>query len=370
MQTFTELISSIIVVCGISVILAFLLEIAHAFLADYGERQININEKKDLVVSGGRSLLVSLMDEKIYIPSACGGKGTCSYCKVKVHEGGGPVLPTETPYLSEEELHAGVRLSCQVKVKEDLRIEIPDELFQVMEYRARVAKIEDLTPEIKGLSLDIITPEEGIAFKPGQYIQLEVPKYKATKGPEYRAYSISSAADQPHSVELAITKVPDGAVSTYVHEYAKEGDELLLRGPYGNFYLRDSDRDILLISTGSGLAPIRSILHQIELEGIKRKTTLFFGCREACDLYYFEELKRMEEKIENFRFNPTLSRSEEQDQWEGETGRVTALIEKYVEKDAPLDAYLCGSPRMVESSLALLLEKGIPEENIFFDKFE
>ena len=370
MHTLTELISSIIVVCGIGVILAFLLEIAHSFLEDYGERQININEKKNLVVSGGRSLLASLMEEKIYIPSACGGKGTCSYCKVKVREGGGPVLPTETPYLSEEELHTGARLSCQVKVKEDLRIEIPDELFQVMEYRARVAKIGDLTPEIKELGLDIMTPEEGIVFKPGQYVQLEVPKYKGTKGPEYRAYSISSGADQPHRVELAITKVPDGAVSTYVHEYVKEGDELLLRGPYGDFYLRDSERDILLISTGSGLAPIRSILRQIESEGIKRKTTLYFGCRVMADLYYFDELKRMEERIGNLSFIPTLSRPEGQDQWKGETGRVTALIEKYVEKDAPLDAYLCGSPQMVESSIALLLEKGIPEEQIFFDKFE
>lgn len=370
MQILAELITSIMVVCGIGVVLALLLEVAHAFLGDYGERQIRINDMKDLIVSGGRSLLASLMEEKIYIPSACGGKGTCSYCKVKVSEGGGPLLPTETPYLSDEERHTGVRLSCQIKVKKDLRIEIPDELFQVMEYQARVAKIEDLTPEIKGLWLDIITPEEGIVFKPGQYVQLEVPKYKETQGPEYRAYSIASAADQTRRVELAITKVPDGAVSTYVHQYMKEGDELLLRGPYGDFYLRDSDRDILLISTGSGLAPIRSILRQMEAERSKRKATLFFGCRATCDLYYYEELKGLEDRIENFSYTPTLSRPEDQDQWKGETGRVTALIEEYVEKDAPLDVYLCGSPNMVESSIALLLEKGVPEEHIFFDKFE
>jgi Na+-transporting NADH:ubiquinone oxidoreductase subunit F len=365
-----ELINSILVVCGIGVILAFLLEVAYNFLGDYGERHIVVNEEKDLLVNGGRSLLASLMEEKIYIPSACGGKGTCSYCKVRVTDGAGPVLPTETPYLSDEEMHSGIRLSCQVKVKEDIKIEIPEELFRVKECNVRVSGIRDLTPAIKELSLDIITPKEGIIFKPGQYVQLEVPKYKGTKGPEYRAYSVASAADKPYSVVLAITKVPKGIVSTYIHEYLHEGDNLILRGPYGDFFLRESDRGILLISTGSGLAPMMSILRQIKAENIKRKTTLFFGCRAVCDLYYINEIKELEKEIDNFTFIPTLSRPDEQDLWEGETGRVTNLIEKYINTNMDIDAYLCGSPKMVDSCEELLLEKGIPENNIYFDKFE
>lgn len=365
-----ELIKSILVVCGIGVILAFLLEVAYNFLGDYGERQIVVNGEKNLVVNGGRSLLASLMEEKIYIPSACGGKGTCSYCKVRVLEGGGPVLPTETPYLSDEDLKADVRLSCQVKVKKDLEIEIPEQLFRIKEFKSRVSRIKELTPDIKELSLDILLPDEGITFRPGQYVQLVVPKYKGTKGPEYRAYSVASGADQPYSVVLAITKVPKGVVSTYVHEYVQEGDDLVLRGPYGDFFLRESDRDILLISTGSGLAPMMSILHQIKSENIKRNTTLFFGCRAMCDLYYINEIKDLEKEIDNFSFIPTLSRPGEQDLWEGERGRVTNLIEKYINMNMNIDAYLCGSPKMVDSCEELLLEKGIPENNIYFDKFE
>ncbi|MFC1862514.1 NADH:ubiquinone reductase (Na(+)-transporting) subunit F [Thermodesulfobacteriota bacterium] len=365
-----EFIKSILVVSGIGVILAFLLEIAYTFLGDYGERHIVINEEKDLVVNGGRSLLASLMEEKIYIPSACGGKGTCSYCKVRVLDGGGPVLPTETPYLSDEELHADVRLSCQVKVKEDLEIEIPEELFRIKEFKSRVSRIKELTPDIKELSLDILLPDEGITFKPGQYVQLEVPKYKGTKGPEYRAYSVASGADKPHSLVLAITKVPKGAVSTYVHNYLQEGDHLILRGPYGDFFLRESDRDILLISTGSGLAPMMSILRQIKSENIKRNATLFFGCRAMCDLYYINEIKDLEREIDNFTFIPTLSQPGEQELWKGETGRVTNLIEKHINKNSDIDAYLCGSPKMVDSCEELLLKKGVPEKNIYFDKFE
>jgi Na+-transporting NADH:ubiquinone oxidoreductase subunit F len=289
---------------------------------------------------------------------------------VKIHEGGGPVLPTERPYLSPEEFQSHVRLSCQVKVKEDLKIEIPEDLFLVKEFQVKVDRIEDLTPQIKGLHLKILAPEEGIAFKAGQYVQLEVPKYKLTKGAEFRAYSVSSDADKHHELELIITRVEKGAVSTYVHDYLQEGQVLRLMGPFGQFYLRDSDRDILLIATGSGLAPIKSILHKIENEKIQRKATLFFGARTRQDLYYREELRRMEGAIPHFKYVPTLSRPNEEDQWEGEKGRVTNLIERYVQEGADLEVYICGAPPMVESCLELLTQKGIPEERIFFDKFE
>jgi Na+-transporting NADH:ubiquinone oxidoreductase subunit F len=364
-----ELIYSLLVISGIGAILALFLEVAHAYIANYGDCQILINEEKDLEVAGGSPLLSTLMQEGIFIPSACGGKGTCSLCKVRVLEGGGPVLPTETPYLDQEEMDSSVRLSCQVKVRNDLKIQIPEELFLIREYRVKVLKLEDLTPEIKGIELQVLSTEDTLTFKPGQYIQLEIPKYKMTKGPEYRAYSVASHPEA-ETVDLVITKAPKGAVSTFVHDYLKVGDELGIIGPFGDFYLRDSDLEILFIATGSGLAPIMSILRQIEKEEIKRKSSLFFGARKREDLYYYDELKALEKKLPRFSFIPTLSRATEADQWDGEKGRVTNLIERYVEKDSPIEVYICGSPDMVQSCLDMLEENGIPEERIFYDKFE
>ena len=364
-----SIIISLLILSGIAALLALFLEIADSYLADYGEMKILVNEQKQLVVEGGRPLLSTLMGQGIFIPSACGGKGTCSYCKVKVLEGGGPVLPTETPYLSPDELNTQVRLSCQVKVKDNLKIEIPEELFLVREYRVRVESIQDLTPEIKSIGLSILSPQEGITFKAGQYVQFEVPRYKLTSGPEYRAYSISSDADEHHSLELVITKVAQGAVTTYVHDYLKEGEELRLTGPYGNFYLKNSDRDILFIATGSGMAPIKSMLHQAEHLKIRENIQFFFGARTRKDLYYQEELEAWLKTIPNFSYVPTLSRPTEEDQWQGEKGRVTHLIEKYVPEGVSIDVYICGSPAMVDSCVEILKKKRIPEDRIFFDKF-
>jgi len=348
---------SLLILSGIAALLALFLEIADSYLADYGEKKILVNEQKQLVVEGGRPLLSTLMGQGIFIPSACGGKGTCSYCKVRVLEGGGPVLPTETPYLSPDEVSSHVRLSCQVKVKDNLKIEISEELFLVKEYVVRVESVRDLTPEIKSILLRILWPEEGIAFKAGQYVQFEVPKYKLTSGPEYRAYSISSDAAQRHSLELVITKVPQGAVTTYVHDFLKEGEELRATGPYGKFYLRNSDRDILFIATGSGLAPIKSMLHQVEHEQIRRKIQFFFGARTTDDLYYQEELLAWEKTLPDFKYVPTLSRPQEEEHWQGEKGRVTNLVEKYIPEGSSIDVYICGSPAMVDSCVEILKKK-------------
>lgn len=354
----------------LSALLASLIEIASKFLADYGQCKIIINEQKELLVAGGRTLLSTLVDEKIFIPSACGGRGTCGYCKVRVIEGGGPVLPTETPYLSDQELQDHVRLSCQVKVRNDMAIWIPEEIFLIKEYVARVESIEPLTPRIKALHLRISDPPEGISFKPGQYVQMEVPKYKLTKAPEYRAYSIASPADRYQELELVITKVPEGAVSTYVHEFLRQGEELKLSGPYGEFYLRPSEREILFIATGSGLAPILSMLDQLAKESSTKKITLFFGARTKSDLYHIEKLEAYKQKLANFEYVLTLSRPTEKDEWKGEKGRVTDLIKRYVPENPPFDVYMCGAPQMVESCKKLLLDKGIPEQRMFYDTFD
>jgi Na+-transporting NADH:ubiquinone oxidoreductase subunit F len=364
-----QLVFSILIIGGIGALFALLLELADLFIANYGECRISINQEKDLVVQGGNPLLFSLMEEGIFIPSACGGKGTCAYCKVKILDGGGPILPTETPYLTEEEQTANVRLSCQVKVRNDLVIEIPEELFLIKEFKVKVDRILDLSPYIKGVTLRILSPEEGISFKPGQYIQLEVPKYKLSKEPEYRAFSMSSSSKDTHSVELYIGLVEKGVVSTYVHDYLNEGEELVMRGPFGDFFYRDSERDILMIATGTGLAPIMSILRHMREEQVQRKTTLFFGTRIEEDLYCVEELREMEKQLPSFTFIPTLSREADGSRWEGKRGRVTDLIENLIPEGAEYEVYICGNPDMVDSCGERLIKKGIPEEQIFFDKF-
>jgi Na+-transporting NADH:ubiquinone oxidoreductase subunit F len=255
-------------------------------------------------------------------------------------------------------------------VKDDLKIEIPEELFLVREFRVRVESIQDLTPENKGVRFRILEPEEGIVFKAGQYVQLRIPKYKLSKEPEYRAYSISSDSEEHGSLELVITRMVGGILSTYVHDYLKEGEELIISGPFGDFYLRDSDRDILFIATGSGLAPIKSMVHQMGREQIQRKATFFFGDKTPKDLYYYDEFKDFERTIPHFSFVPTLSRTLQGDQWQGEKGRVTDLIEKNIPDNANIDVYICGLPAMVQSCIDLLIKKGIPEDRIFFDKFE
>ena len=366
----SHLITSVLVISGIGAVLALFLELADRFIADYGECQILINQEKELKVQGGSPLLFSLQDEGIFIPSACGGKGTCAYCKVNVLEGGGPVLPTETPYLSAKELEENVRLSCQVKVRNDLSIEIPDDLFLIEEFKVQVARIEDLTPYIKGITLEIKASEEGLTFKPGQYIQLEIPKYKLSSAPEFRAFSMASLPEKSNKIELHVGLVEKGVVSTYVHDFLRVGDELVMRGPFGDFYYRESDRDILMIATGTGLAPIMSILRHMRKEQIQRKTTLFFGTRMEEDLYCVEELKDLEKELSEFTYIPTLSRVPNNAPWEGERGRVTSLIAKYIPEAADLDVYICGNAEMVESCLEALKIKGVPKGQIHFDKFD
>jgi Na+-transporting NADH:ubiquinone oxidoreductase subunit F len=254
-------------------------------------------------------------------------------------------------------------------VRNDLEIELPAELFLIKEFKVRVGRIVDMTPFIKSVTLEILSPEEGISFKPGQYIQLEVPKYKLSKEPEYRAFSMSSSSKESHSVELYVGLVEKGVVSTYVHEFLEEEEELIMRGPFGDFYFRDSEREILLIATGTGLAPIMSILRHIQSERIQRKSTLFFGTRYQEDLFKVDELRVMEKEIPTFTYIPTLSREAEDTHWEGKRGRVTDLIDELLPERADYDVYICGNPEMVDSCAERLLKKGVSADHIYFDKF-
>ncbi|MBI4772858.1 MAG: 2Fe-2S iron-sulfur cluster binding domain-containing protein [Deltaproteobacteria bacterium] len=349
--------------------LALCLEAADAYFADYGECRVNINRgEKELVAEGGGNLLSVLTDQRIFIPSACGGRGSCGLCKIKVLEGAGPLLPTETPYLDPEEIANNVRLSCQVKLRNDVKIEIPPELFLIKEYKVRVAGIRDLTPDTKEFRFQLLDPG-AISFKAGQYLQVNIPEYEGCDEPVYRAYSIASPESKPEEVTLVVTKVPEGIATTYLHDLLEEGSEITLNGPYGDFYLGESDRDVFMIATGSGLAPIMSLLYKIADEGIQRKTTVIFGDRTRNDLFYIEELEELGQRIPSLEIITTLSRPVEEDRWNGRKGRVTDVLKDRLESGENTEVYVCGNPAMVEAVEKLALESGVPRDRIFYDKY-
>lgn len=363
------ILTTVLTISGISGALALMLSIANKTIGNYGEMQLTINDEKEYTVEGGDTLLSTLIEEEIFIPSACGGKGSCGYCKVKVIEGGGQFLATESGYVSEEEKAEGIRLSCQCKVKENIKIEIPEELFNVKQYDYKVISLDNVTPKIKHVKLQL---PEGVEldYSAGQYIQILTPTYKGNDEEVYRAYSLASPPSQKNLIELFIGYIPEGICTTYIHQHLKEKDQLTVVGPFGDFKYKDGDKEMVMVAIGTGMAPIMSILRHMVDEDIQRKATFYFGARTREDLYMMDELKSIEEKLPNFKLVTCLSRPTEQCNWDGENGRVTDLIKKYVEDGESKEAYLCGSPKMIDSVMPLLKDKGILEENILYDKFE
>jgi len=365
----TEFLITVGVMCSISVILALFMVIADNTIANYGEVKININGKKDILVEGGKSLLSTLMEQEIFIPSACGGRGSCGFCKVKINSGAGDFMPTELPWLSEAEKKNKVRLSCQIKVKKELSIEIPEELFSVKQYKTRIKKIRDLTHDIKEVKFAL--PAD-IEFNAGQFVQIQVPEYELCAEPVYRAYSISSVPSQKNEVELEIRYVPNGICTTFVHKHLKEGDQILVNGPYGDFFLRDTDSDIVFIAGGSGMAPIKSILLDMAQRGVvNRKAQYFFGARSKRDLFLVEEMRELEKRLPQFNFIPALSEPLAEDNWTEETGKITDVVDKYLKgrDGAKIEAYLCGSPGMIDACVKVLTANGVAADKIYFDKF-
>jgi Na+-transporting NADH:ubiquinone oxidoreductase subunit F len=335
--------------------LAGLLVISEHFLADYGLCKITINDNQELEVDGGGNLLSMLTVEKIFIPSACGGRGTCGLCKLKVLEGAGPLLPTEEPYLEKDERESNVRLACQVKVRGDLKIEIPQELLAVCEYTCKCVEITDLSHDIKQFRLELIEPTT-IDYIPGQYIQL--------------AYSISSDPADKSVIELIIRLVPGGICTTYCFEYLKVGDEVRINGPYGDFRLSDSDAPIVFIAGGSGMAPIKCLLHHMKNTDSKRKTIYYFGANEPQELLLIDLMKKFEKQLANFRFVPVVCEPEDSDVLGCEIGLVTHAVQRNLKNATECEAYLCGSPGMIDAVVKVLRELGVSGEKIFYDKFE
>ncbi len=361
--------TAVIVISLIGASLAGVLVISEHYLNDYGRCNITINDERELEVEGGRDLLSLLAAEKIFIPSACGGRGTCGLCKLKVLEGAGPLLPTEEPFLDESERKSNVRLACQVKVRGDLKIEIPKELFAIREYTCKCTEIIDLTYDMKQFRFELIEPKT-MDYIPGQYVQLRAPAYKKSSEEVYRAYSIASDPAQKNMIDLIIRLVPGGICTTYCFEYLKVGEEVKMNGPYGEFRLTETDAPIVFIAGGSGMAPIKCMLHQMKNTQIKRKATYYFGANQPRDLFLLDLMKEFEKQLPDFHFVPVLSEASNGGTVKYEKGLVTEAIRRNLKNAQQCEAYLCGSPGMIEAAIKVLLDLGMSEEKTFYDKFE
>ncbi len=358
---------AVLVCVGVLVGLSVVLVVAEKVLVNYGICQIDINAgEKTLDVDGGQTLLSALYENEVFIPSACGGQGSCGYCKIIVSSGGGPVLPTETPYLTRKEVRGGVRLACQVKVREDVFARVPEEMLNVKLFTATVAGTREVTHDIKELRFDLIEPDE-IRQRPGQYAQVQAP---SPEGPVFRAYSISSPSYERNIIELNVRLVPGGIGSTYLHNL-EVGDEVIFTGPYGEFELNeDPDTEIICVGGGCGMAPMRNIILTLYDRWPDRVCWLFFGCRTTKDVFYLTEFQELAKKHPNFHVVYALSDPLGPDEtWDGETGFIHLSADKFLDADVARQAFLCGPPPMIDAVTRVLEEKGIKPDDIFYDKF-
>ncbi len=363
-----EIATAIIFLSLLGLFFALLLVFAEKKLLNYGQCQISINNgEKSLTVKGGGSLLSALLENGIYIPSACGGRGSCAYCKVKVSSGGGSISPVEEPYLSTEERNKNIRLACQIKVRGPVSIDIPKELFSIKRHKCKLVSKRALTHDIVELRMAFLDPLE-MNFVAGQYVQLESKEYK-NREKVVRAYSISSSPSDYSHLEVVIRRVPDGICTTWVMDYLKEGEELFVAGPYGEFHLSDTLAPAIFIAGGSGMAPFMAMLKSMQEKGDYRKVHYFFGATTQRDLFYLKEMEEFTKALPNFSFHPCLSAEPADSSWNGERGLVTDVAKRIIADMSGFEAYLCGSPGMIDASIKTLTACGVNKESIFYDKF-
>ena len=400
------LISIVVFTVVIGILVAVLLFV-EAKVTTKGEHVVTINGKADeaLKISGNPTLLSALASKDIFLPSACGGSGSCGMCRCKVLEGGGSVLPTELSHLSRKEKAEGIRLSCQLKVKADLSIEMPESIFGIKKVEAEVISNKNVATFIKEL---VLRPSEPIDFKAGAYIQIDVPEYEiafknfhiaskyvsewkkynlmelTAKGikPGFRAYSLANPPHEKHILMLNVRiatpppgteGIPPGFGSSYVFGL-KPGDRVMVSGPYGEFMAKDTDREMCFVGGGAGMAPLRShILHQLDGINSGRKISYWYGARSKKEMFYDEEFKELVEKYPNFSYHVALSEPEAEDNWAGKTGFINGyLVDEYLcthEDPAEIEYYLCGPPPMINSVIHTLHEMGVEDDMIFYDKF-
>ncbi len=387
--------------------LVVIIVIARGFLVSTGNVKIMINNQKEIEVPAGGKLMGALADGGIFVSSACGGGGTCAQCTVKVLEGGGDILATETGHINKREQREGVRLSCQVAVKQDMVVEVPEEAFDTKKWECTVRSNYNVATFIKELVLDL--PEgEAVAFKAGGYIQIEVPpheldyktfdieeeyrddwdKYDVWKYHSkvdetvIRAYSMANYPGE-HGIIMLNVRVasppprqpdlPPGKVSSFIFNL-KPGDKVTISGPYGEFFIKDTDAEMLYVGGGAGMAPLRSHIFEL-FKNLKsgRKVSYWYGGRSMRELFYVDQFRAIEKDFPNFTFNIALSEPMPEDNWDGYVGFIhQVLIDNYLSKHpAPEDIeyYFCGPPMMNQAVIHMLDDFGVEPENIAFDDF-
>ncbi len=407
------IISSISIFLIVLMLLVSILLFAKKKLTPSGEVTLSINDgEKELTVSPGSSLLATLGNNKIFLPSACGGGGTCAMCKCQVTDGGGSILPTETPYFNRKDQQNNWRLACQVKVKEDIKMHIPQEVLGIKKWECEVVSNNNVATFIKEFVVKL--PEgENLDFKSGGYIQIDVPKidvdykdievgdqYKEDwekmgifdlkmKNPEatFRAYSMANHPAEGNIVMLNIriatppwdrakngfANVNPGICSSYIFS-RKPGDKVTISGPYGEFFIKETDNEMMFIGGGAGMAPMRShIFHMFKTVKTGRKTTFWYGARSMKEVFYKEEFDAIAAEFPNFEWHLALSEPLPEDNWTGPTGFIhQVILDNYLskhEEPEDIEYYLCGPPMMNAAINTMLYDLGVPKEMIAYDDF-
>jgi Na+-transporting NADH:ubiquinone oxidoreductase subunit F len=327
---------------------------------------INRGQKK-VQLRQGSTLLAGLARNGVFLPSACGGNARCGYCKVKVLSPASGPTALELPLLSEQEKAGGFRLSCQTKPDKDIAIEIPEELFSVKRFSGKVAQKKMLTYDILGMTISLSNPAT-IDFKAGQYLQLKSMPY-AGKEVVLRDFSIASPPSNKSSIELMIRKIPNGIFTLWAFDILKEGDSISFSGPYGKFGAFATSLPMLFIAGGSGMAPIWSVLQDLRQKNCSRDIFYFFGALTQKDLFLTNELYKLEKELPVFKFIPALSNEPADSGWRGERGLITDVVARHFPDCSGFEAYLCGSPGMINACIAVLKKGGMSEDRIFYDKF-
>ncbi len=404
-----EIILGVSMFTAIVIALVLVILFAKSKLVSSGDVTISINgdPEKAVVTAAGGKLLGALADQGIFIPSACGGGGTCGQCRVDVHSGGGDILPTEEGHINKREAKAGCRLACQVAVKQDMEIEVEDEIFGVQQWECEVISNDNQATFIKELKLQIPNGES-VPFKAGGYIQIEAPahhvKYKdfdideQYKGdwnhfgffdveskvdePTLRAYSMANYPEEEGIIMLNVRiatpppgrlHLPAGKMSSFIFSL-KPGDKVTISGPFGEFFAKETENEMVFIGGGAGMAPMRShIFDQLKRLKTKRKMSFWYGARSKREMFYEDDYNGLAADNDNFQWHVALSDPQPEDNWEGMTGFIhNVLHEEYLkDHEAPEDCeyYMCGPPMMNAAVIHMLKDLGVEDENILLDDF-
>ncbi|MDO4435435.1 MAG: NADH:ubiquinone reductase (Na(+)-transporting) subunit F [Cardiobacteriaceae bacterium] len=405
-----DILVAIVLFIGLILLLSVLILTSRKYLVSEGDVKITINHQKEIIVPAGGKLLGTLANNGIYVSSACGGGGSCGQCRVVVEEGGGDILPVELSHISKKEAREGMRLSCQVAVKRDMQVEVEDSVFGVKKWECEVISNDNKATFIKELKLKI--PDgESVPFRAGGYIQIEAPAhvvkyedYKANIDKEYhddwdkfnlwryvsevkepivRAYSMANYPKEEGIIMLNVRiatppprapeGTPPGQMSSYIWSL-KPGDKVTISGPFGEFFAKDTDAEMVFIGGGAGMAPMRShIFDQLKRLNSKRKITFYYGARSKKEIFYQEDFDQLAKEFPNFTWHIALSDALPEDNWTGLTGFIHNVVYEQHLKDHPApedcEYYMCGPPIMTQSVIKMLRDLGVEDENILLDDF-